>query len=110
LSYAVAGRRSARYGNTIAAGALVLALSYVTLEIRRLYHGPQLTSGLTGGAEQYTYSIAWLVFGVLLIGRVRYGWRGRSAVGWTLGGFGVLALAYFGSKFVLEYVLGRHWG
>jgi uncharacterized membrane protein len=68
LSYAVAGRRAARYGNTIAAGALVLALSYLTLEIRRLYHGPQLTSGLTGGAEQYTYSIAWLVFGVALLG------------------------------------------
>src|ERR1700727_1829631 len=68
LSYAVAGRRSAGYGNTIAAGALVLALSYVTLEIRRLYHGPQLTSGLTGGAEQYTYSIAWLLFGVALLG------------------------------------------
>jgi uncharacterized membrane protein len=68
LSYAVAGRRSARYGNTIAAGALVLALSYVTLEIRRLYHGPQLTSGLTGGAEQYTYSVAWLAFGVVLLG------------------------------------------
>ena len=30
------------YANTIAAGALVLALSYVTLEIRRLYHGPDL--------------------------------------------------------------------
>ena len=68
LSYAVAGRRSARYANTIAAGALVLALSYVTLEIRRLYHGPQLTSGPTGGAEQYTYSIAWLAFGVALLG------------------------------------------
>jgi uncharacterized membrane protein len=68
LSYAVAGRRSARYDNTIAAGALVLALSYLTLEIRRLYHGPQLTSGLTGGAEQYTYSIAWLMFGVALLG------------------------------------------
>jgi uncharacterized membrane protein len=68
LSYAVAGRRRASYGNTIAAGALVLALSYVTLEIRRLYHGPLLTSGETGGAEQYTYSIAWLAFGVILLG------------------------------------------
>jgi ABC-type uncharacterized transport system permease subunit len=47
---------------------------------------------------------------VLLIGRVRFGWRGRTAVGWTLFGFGVLALAYFGAKFVLENVLGRHWG
>jgi uncharacterized membrane protein len=68
LSYAVAGRRPASYGNTIAGAALVLALSYVTLEIRRLYHGPVLTSGVTGGAEQYTYSIAWLGFGVALLG------------------------------------------
>ena len=34
LSYAVAGRRRAGYANTIAAGALVLALTYVTFEIR----------------------------------------------------------------------------
>ncbi len=54
--------------------------------------------------------IAWLLFGVLLFGRVRFGWRGRFAVRWTLAGCVVLALAYFGSKFVLEYLLGRHWG
>ena len=68
LSYAVAGRRPAAYGNTIAAGALILALTYVTFEIRRLYHGPYLTHGPTTGAEQYSYSIAWLVFGVVLLG------------------------------------------
>jgi uncharacterized membrane protein len=68
LSYAVAGRRSAWYGNTIAAGALLLALTYLTFEIRRFYHGPVLTDGATGGAEQYTYSIAWLAFGVVLLG------------------------------------------
>jgi uncharacterized membrane protein len=68
LSYAVAGRRPAAYGNTIAAGALVLALSYCTLEIRRLYHGALLTSGATSSAEQYTYSIVWLAFGVILLG------------------------------------------
>jgi uncharacterized membrane protein len=68
LSYAMAGQRRTSYVNTIAAGALILALSYVTLEIRRLYHGPVLTYGATGGAEQYTYSIAWLVFGVALLG------------------------------------------
>ncbi len=68
LSYAVAaGRRPAAYGNTIAAGALVLALSYVTLEIRRLYHGPVMSSGAIYDVEQYTYSIAWLAFGVLLL-------------------------------------------
>jgi len=68
LSYAVAaGRRPAAYGNTIATGALVLALSYVSLEIRRLYHGPLMSSGPIYDVEQYTYSIAWLAFGVLLL-------------------------------------------
>jgi uncharacterized membrane protein len=68
LSYAVAGRRHTYYANSIAAGALILALTYVSFEIRRLYHGPVLTSGPTTGAEQYTYSIAWLTFGVVLLG------------------------------------------
>jgi uncharacterized membrane protein len=68
LSYAVAGGRPAWYSNTIAAVALILALSYLIFEIRRFYHGPILTSGGTGGAEQYTYSIAWLAFGVVLLG------------------------------------------
>ncbi len=54
--------------------------------------------------------VAWLLFGVLLIGRIRFGWRGRSAVQWTLSGFAVLAVAYFGSKFILEYLYGEHWG
>jgi len=53
---------------------------------------------------------AWLIFGVLLAGRARFGWRGRTAIHWTLGGFALLGLAYFGSKLVLENVLGRHWG
>jgi uncharacterized membrane protein len=68
LSYAVAGRRPVAYANTIAAGALILALAYVTFEIRRIYHGPILSVGPTTGAEQYTYSIAYLAFGVILLG------------------------------------------
>ena len=68
LSYAVAGHRPAAYANTLAAGALILALTYVTAEIRRLYHGPIMVVGPTSGAEQYTYSIAWLAFGVILLG------------------------------------------
>ena len=54
--------------------------------------------------------IAWLIFGVLLFGRIKFGWRGRKAIRWTLGGFAVLALAYFGSRLVLEFILDRHWG
>ena len=51
--------------------------------------------------------LAWVVFGVLLFGRLRFGWRGRTAVKFTLVGMAVLLLAFFGSKFVLEMVLGR---
>lgn len=51
--------------------------------------------------------IAWLIFGSLLLGRLRFGWRGRTATRWTIGGFVVLALAYFGWKFVLEILLNR---
>jgi ABC-type uncharacterized transport system permease subunit len=51
--------------------------------------------------------LAWLVFGGLLIGRFRNGWRGRTAIFWTLGGFVMLILAYFGSKAVLQFALHR---
>ncbi len=54
--------------------------------------------------------VAWVVFAVLLFGRRRFGWRGRTALRWVLGGYLLLALAYFGSKLVLEVILGRHWG
>ncbi|MEI6414026.1 MAG: cytochrome c biogenesis protein CcsA [Pseudomonadota bacterium] len=51
--------------------------------------------------------IGWVVFGILLWGRFRHGWRGRTALIWTLSGFGILMLGYFGSKAVLELVLKR---
>jgi ABC-type uncharacterized transport system permease subunit len=51
--------------------------------------------------------LSWLIFGLLLAGRWRYGWRGRTAVRWTLSGFVMLFLAYVGSRFVLEVLLGR---
>lgn len=51
--------------------------------------------------------LAWIAFGVLLWGRFRFGWRGRTAIQWTLGGFVVLMIAYFGSKAILELVLHR---
>jgi ABC-type uncharacterized transport system permease subunit len=51
--------------------------------------------------------IAWVIFAVLLWGRFRRGWRGRTAVRYTLAGFAVLMLGFFGSKFVLELILQR---
>ncbi len=50
-------------------------------------------------------SLAWLVFVILLWGRMQFGWRGTTAIRWSLSGFTFLILAYFGSKFVLELVL-----
>ena len=51
--------------------------------------------------------IAWAVFAILLWGRWRFGWRGRTAIRWTMTGFVALVLSYLGSKVVLELVLGR---
>ena len=53
--------------------------------------------------------LAWLIFGALLGGRRRWGWRGKRAVRWALSGYAALITAYFGSKLVLEQLLGRHW-
>lgn len=52
---------------------------------------------------------AWVIFGVLLWGRARHGWRGRTAIRWALSGYATLLLAYFGSKLVLEQILSEHW-
>ncbi|MBC3413134.1 MULTISPECIES: cytochrome C assembly family protein [Pseudomonas] len=49
--------------------------------------------------------VAWVVFSVLLWGRTRLGWRGHKAIRWTLAGFCLLMLAYFGSKLVREFIL-----
>lgn len=51
--------------------------------------------------------LAWIVFGVLLFGRRRFGWRGRRAVRLILAAMVLLLLAFFGSKFVLELLLER---
>ena len=48
---------------------------------------------------------SWLLYAVLLAGHLRFGWRGKTTIRWTLVAFALLALAYFGSKFVLEFVL-----
>ena len=51
--------------------------------------------------------LSWVVFAVLLGGRHFRGWRGHTAVRWTLSGFGFLVLAYLGTQFVLEVFLHR---
>ncbi|RYE73062.1 MAG: DUF2339 domain-containing protein, partial [Oxalobacteraceae bacterium] len=87
LSWIVAGRRPAAYANTIAGIALVLALTYITLQIRRWFVGPLLNIGDTTDAEQYAYSLAWLGFGVVLlaIGLVFASQRARLASAVVIG-------------------------
>jgi len=50
---------------------------------------------------------SWGIFAILLIGRHAWGWRGKKALHWTLAGFLLLMLAYVGSRFVAEVLLGR---
>ena len=50
-------------------------------------------------------SIAWVILGILLFGRVKFGWRGKTAIRWTLSAFVLLMLAFFGSKLVVEFIL-----
>ena len=49
--------------------------------------------------------LAWLIFGLVLWGRWARGWRGKKLIRWTLGGFSLLLIAYFGSKLVYEFIL-----
>lgn len=51
--------------------------------------------------------IAWLVYAFLMVAHMTMGWRGPRAVRWTLWGFFLLMLGFFGSKFVLELLLER---
>jgi ABC-type uncharacterized transport system permease subunit len=53
--------------------------------------------------------LALALFGILLGGRQFAGWRGKRAVYLYLWGFFILCLAYFGSRYVLEVILGRSW-
>jgi ABC-type uncharacterized transport system permease subunit len=49
--------------------------------------------------------LGWITFAILLWGRHQFGWRGRTAIKWTISGFVLLMLAYFGSKFVIQLIL-----
>ncbi|MCK5893443.1 MAG: cytochrome c biogenesis protein CcsA [Endozoicomonadaceae bacterium] len=50
---------------------------------------------------------AWCLFSILLAGRHIMGWRGQTAIRWTLAGFACLMLAYFGSKLILDMIINR---
>ena len=77
-----------------------------------LVSGVFFSEDLFGKAFQLTHKtvfavFSWIIFGGLLLGHWKFGWRGRTAVRWTLIGFVLLLLSYVGSKFVLEIILKR---
>ena len=51
-------------------------------------------------------TVSWCIYVGLLIGHRAFGWRGKTAARWTLSAFGLLVIGYFGSRFVLEFILG----
>jgi ABC-type uncharacterized transport system permease subunit len=89
----------------------IIAAGFVLLTLT-LASGIVFSEELFGKAMRFNHKavfgiLSWLIFAALLGGRQFYGWRGRVAVRWTLTGFVMLVLAYVGSKFVLEVILGR---
>ena len=49
--------------------------------------------------------IAWIILGTLLFGRFQFGWRGKTAVRWTLSAFTLLLVGFLGSKLVYEFII-----
>lgn len=89
----------------------LIAIAFVLLTLT-LGTGIVFSKALFGKAFRFdhktVFAIAsWLMFGALLVGRHFRGWRGRVALRWTLAGFVTLLLAYVGSRFVVEVILGR---
>jgi ABC-type uncharacterized transport system permease subunit len=89
----------------------ILGAAFILLTLTVL-SGVFFSEQLFGKPFQATHKtifgiISWLIFGGLLAGHYLRGWRGRTAVRWTLAGFVALLLAYIGSKVVLEIILGR---
>lgn len=88
---------------TLAFALLTLALGSGLLYSEILFDKP-----FTLDHKTFFAMVSWLIFATLLAGRRIYGWRGRTALRWTLTGFAVLLLAYVGSRFVAEVLLDRY--
>lgn len=59
--------RDEKFRGAAAITSIVLAMAYLTLEVRTLYQGPVLDRFSISDEEQYTYSAVWLVFAVVLL-------------------------------------------
>ena len=89
----------------------VIKIGFVLLTIT-LISGMLFSEHIFGKPMQFTHKVvfsfaSWMIYGGLLFGRYQYGWRGKKAIHLTLIGFVLLLLAYVGSKFILQVMLGR---
>lgn len=87
----------------------LLSLGYLLLTVS-LITGVMFNISVSGSPLAFNHHVllsivAWIIFTILLAGRWAFGWRGKMAIKFTLGGFIVLMLAYFGSRFVAEVIL-----
>jgi ABC-type uncharacterized transport system permease subunit len=87
--------------------AAAFAVLTVTLAFGIVYSEAFLGRAMRLEHKTVFVVLSWVVFGLLLAGRWRYGWRGRTTLRWTVTGFVMLMLAYPGSRFVLEVLLHR---
>jgi len=85
---------------------LTLALASGILFSEQLFGKPFSFAHFTQHKTVFAL-LSWLIYAGLLMGRKVYGWRGRTAIRWSLTGFAMLVLAYVGSKIVLQLLLGR---
>jgi len=89
----------------------LVAVAFILLTLT-LGSGMTLSEAMFGQAMRFNHEtvfavMSWLTFAVLLWGRVFRGWRGRTALRWTVAGFVMVVLANIGTAFVLEVLLKR---
>ena len=89
----------------------MISIGFILLSLTVL-SGVVFSEQLFGKALRWDHKnvfalLSWLLFAALLAGRRWRGWRGKTALRFTLAGFATLALAYVGSRFVFEVVLHR---
>jgi ABC-type uncharacterized transport system permease subunit len=89
----------------------LIGAAFVLLTVT-LATGFAFSESLFGRAMRFDHKtvfgvLSWLTFGLLLAGRQLHGWRGRTALRWTIAGFVMVVLANIGTAFVLEVILKR---
>lgn len=77
-----------------------IALGFILLTAALITGLTFINQFFTMAAPQRTllFIVSWVVFGTLLVGRWRFGWRGRIAIRWTLTGFAILLVAYLSAE------------